>query len=451
MRATTLSRSARSWLAAILLAALVVPFVPDRADAGPEGPRGRFELRGDIVISADTEFTAERGVRGGTGTAADPYVITGWEVPNIVIRDTSAYVVVRDNIVSGQLVLDWNGDWVNVHHNAVGDLRVNQNVERTGEATAGHIWANTFGVVGQLRHYGGEFNGNVVGSQETIQNDPNFRAVNFDGFHGGRFHNNTIFGYMDAKLHGHFHGSSYAGHSHRHDASYDVDEYGVPTNPHAGNEHMRRYHQVFVYNNTIHSPHAWALRYTDTNHAGDDRTANSEDDKFLNGPHIHFTKVHLDRNELYGGALMIDVFNAEDENHFGYAPGVVNIRHNKVFLDRDMQEISGGRHGVFVRHARYLTLNIIGNQVAGPNLLADKDMLKVERELYNGAGVYLDTLEEAEVHIYNNTVSNRKYGVQAANMPRSVKWWIDGLRVENVKQDVYYDDTVVRRPKKHKH
>lgn len=447
MRAALRSRPIQLLVVAFLACSILVPLASRPADAGPVGPRGGVEVRGDIVITANTEFTFERGVRSGSGTAEDPFVITGWEVPNVVVRDTSAHVVIRDNVIAGQLVLNWNGKHVKVHHNQIGDLRVNQNVERTGEATGGHMWANVIGSVGQLRHFGGEFNGNLIGSPEAVKNDPNVRAVNFDGFHRARFHNNTIFGYLDLKLHGHYHGSSYSGASHSHDGSYEVDEYGIPTDPHAGHEHMRRFHQVFITDNTIYSPHAWALRYYDTPHAADDRTANSEEDKFLNGPHVHFTKVHLTNNKLIGGALMIDVFNAQDDNHFGYAPGTINVRRNQIALERDVEELTNGRHGILVRQARYLTLNITGNRVTGPNVLADNDLVKIEREIYNGAGIRLDVLEEADVHIYDNRVANRKYGVHASNLPRSVHWWIDGLRVDNVKQDIYYDETVVRKPR----
>lgn len=435
-------------LAMIVLAALVIPATAARSDAGPTGPRDEVVAHGDIVISNDAEFTEERGVKQGSGTAKDPFVISGWDVPNIHIRDTAAHVIVRDNVIHGRLTLNWNGHHVDIHHNSIGDLRVNENVERTGESTSGHIWNNQIGLVGQLRHFGGEFEANVIGSEDALAANPDFRAVNFDGFHRARFHDNTIFGYMDAKLHGHYHGSSYKGESHGHTAEYEVDEYGLPTNPHAGNEHMKRYHQVFIYNNTIRSTHAWALRYTDTNHAGDDRTANSEEDKFLNGPHVHFTKVHLDNNELIGGSLTIDVFNAEDENHFGYAPGVVNIRRNIITLDRDLEEVAAGRHGIFVRHARYLTVNILHNKVFGPNTLGENDPLKLERELYNGAGVNLNDLAEAKVYIYDNDVTNRRFGVQARTLPKSVKWWIDGQMNSNVKQDVDYDETVANPPRK---
>ncbi len=55
-----------------------------------------------IVINGDADFTSANGVTGGTGTASDPYIIQGWDImsccnlPGILIRDTSAYFVVRN-------------------------------------------------------------------------------------------------------------------------------------------------------------------------------------------------------------------------------------------------------------------------------------------------------------------------------------------------------------------
>ncbi|MCX7750722.1 MAG: right-handed parallel beta-helix repeat-containing protein, partial [Candidatus Bipolaricaulota bacterium] len=66
--------------------------------------------RGPIAILSDAQFTAENGVIGGTGTAADPYLIVGWEirVPSgtlygIRIENTTAAFVVRGCRVSGAM------------------------------------------------------------------------------------------------------------------------------------------------------------------------------------------------------------------------------------------------------------------------------------------------------------------------------------------------------------
>ncbi|MGH2753441.1 MAG: hypothetical protein ACRDLB_03325, partial [Actinomycetota bacterium] len=124
--------------------------------------------RDSIVINANNEFNPANGVVGGSGTKRDPFVITGWNVNDVVIRNTSRYVVIRDNVVSGTLVADWIGNRLKLVNNTIGDLRVNQNVERTGDKTSGLIAHNTFGVVGQLRHYDGVFAHNVVGTPDQM-------------------------------------------------------------------------------------------------------------------------------------------------------------------------------------------------------------------------------------------------------------------------------------------
>lgn len=77
-----------------------------------------------IDIDGDSDFTSLNGVRSGTGTAADPYVISDWCIRDadhesdlnrgIDITGTSAHVVVKDNYVSG-----WGNTqvWINSNQN----------------------------------------------------------------------------------------------------------------------------------------------------------------------------------------------------------------------------------------------------------------------------------------------------------------------------------------------
>jgi len=56
---------------------------------------------GQIRIEMNSAFTSANGVVGGTGNAADPYVIGGWEInasktDGILISNTTAFVVIRD-------------------------------------------------------------------------------------------------------------------------------------------------------------------------------------------------------------------------------------------------------------------------------------------------------------------------------------------------------------------
>src|SRR5205807_9259970 len=59
--------------------------------------------RGYILINGNTGFTAANGVIGGTGTSADPYIMSGWNVvsssPNqvcIEIDNTTAFFTVEN-------------------------------------------------------------------------------------------------------------------------------------------------------------------------------------------------------------------------------------------------------------------------------------------------------------------------------------------------------------------
>ena len=169
-------------LATALMALLLVPqagaAVGSKADDDAR-------TRDGIFINANNEFNPANGVIGGSGSRRDPFVISGWNVSDVQIRNTSKYVTIKDNVISGTLVLDWIGNRVTLDNNTIGDLRVNQNVERTGDMTSGLIAHNTFGVVGQLRHFDGMFMHNVVGTPDQA-NLPfsEERAVNFDGFNG---------------------------------------------------------------------------------------------------------------------------------------------------------------------------------------------------------------------------------------------------------------------------
>lgn len=58
-----------------------------------------------IVIDGNDDLTPENGVTGGSGTAADPYVIEGWNISGpdytcILINNTSRHIVLRNLILS---------------------------------------------------------------------------------------------------------------------------------------------------------------------------------------------------------------------------------------------------------------------------------------------------------------------------------------------------------------
>ena len=391
--------------------------------------------RPNITINADALFDSAHGVRSGSGTADDPYVISGWQVGSITIKDTSKHVVITDNTITNTLVLDWIGGGATVVNNDIGDLRVNQNVRRTGEPTSGLIAHNTFGVVGQLRHFDGVFEENVVGTPKSgVDNALGEwladRAVNFDGFNGAHFRNNIIYGYVEVRLHGHHHSSGFGHDSHNHGGMDDMD-------------HATRYHEVWVTGNKITVPPGSfrALEYVDNNHAGNDRTATSETNPALNDPHVHYTQVHITDNKLVGAGLSVNIFNANDERHLRTGRGRVDIDNNVITLQESSTWPFSSPSGISVSQAKDLELYIRGNHITGPH-----ETTALDEYLYNGAGIDLNTIDTALVRLYDNFVAHRQYGIQANSMPASTRWLVGGNEMEAVEYPITWNSSVANKP-----
>ncbi|MGH2760480.1 MAG: hypothetical protein ACRDKJ_13105, partial [Actinomycetota bacterium] len=354
----------------------------------------------------------------------------GWELNNIRIENTDRFVALRDNTVTGQMVLNWIGDRAHVQGNEINDLRVNQNQRRTGMPTSGVIAHNTFRVVGQLRHWDGLFERNTVGSADALGS----RAVNFDGFNGARFRNNTIRGYMDARLHGHHHSSGFSGSSHQH--SGEGHAHAV--------DHTKRYHRVSITNNVITTTADYALAYLDTNHAGNDRTAPSEQEEALREPHVHHTRVSIAANELRGAGLLVNVFNADDkQKHPETATGSVELRDNVVTLGPDDFWSFRDLYGIEVKQARDLDLVIDGNEISGRK---DDDGFFGNFDGDRNAGIFVHALDAADIWITDNSVKQRAFGVRAEQFSETVSWVIRGLRTTNVDDAVYQDESVKDSP-----
>jgi hypothetical protein len=413
-----------------MIAALVLPAAPSHA-----GPRD-----GQIVIESNAQFDAAHGVRSGTGTKAHPYVIEDWNLSRLEIHDTSKHVIIRNNII-GTLRLNWIGDGVTVVKNRINDLRVNENVRRTGDATDGRIAHNQFSIVGQLRHFDGVFAHNKVGAPREESQccdltvyENNFRAVNFDGFNGAVFKNNTIYGYVEARLHGHHHSSEFGGESHYHGSE-------TPT---GGVDHMRRYHEVTIRNNTIYNDGPYGLVWTDTNHAANDRTAESEQNPELNNPHEHFTHVTIANNTLVGSGIFVDVFNADDPHHLRTNTGMMTIRGNKITLHeyRDTANLwDSPPMGIAVWQAQDLHLIIEDNQILGPEQ-ESASMDPVSDTVWNQvpSAIQLESIEKAWIHIIDNTVTNRDVGIYARSF-RDVHWWISDFEARGVTTRMDYDNS----------
>ncbi|MDQ4065250.1 MAG: hypothetical protein M3161_04315 [Actinomycetota bacterium] len=406
------------------------------------------ESRQDIFISEDGHFNPANGVRSGTGTPEDPYVISGWQVRNIHLKDTSAAVLIRDNVVTGRLTLNWNGGNITVVDNQIRDLRVNENVRRTGEPTSGLIARNKFDVVGQLRHFDGVFENNVVtGNRQGLQIPffQNGQSVNFDGFNGSRFRNNTINGFVTVRLHGHHHSSGFGEDSHYHGAA--------PAEHHhhgAMADHSQRYHRVYITNNVITSPGPYALNYVDTAHSANDRTAASETNEELNKPHVHYTRVYMNNNRLIGSGLYVNIFNADDQRHTGTRTGLLEIKNNTInFVQEDESNPFRWEEpaGISIYRATDVHMLISGNKITRKDERGSVSSTEVP--FFQGesvSGVMLHYIEKAQIHIADNFVSAMDFGVSARQMTESVEWWIHGLQTESVAQDVYWDNSVENPP-----
>jgi hypothetical protein len=438
-------KHARFPLTILLAAVIAAALMPATATADPAIGLDDRETRADINIRSNEDFTAEQGVRSGSGTADDPYVISGWNVFRMYIADTDAHVVIHDNTVRSQMILNWIGPNVAVHHNDVRDLRVNQNVRRTGDATSGVIADNTFDVVGQLRHWDGVFEKNVIGAPASGVTGElwdallSSRAVNLDGFNGAQFRNNTIYGYMDARLHGHHHSSGWGEDSHNH----GMDD---------GMDHSERYHEVSITGNRIYtSPAAsYGLAYLDTAHSANDRTANSEENPALNDPHIHYTRVRISDNDVVGAGIRINVFNANDSRHIDTAAGTVEIEGNRVTLQAgpvpgstSSITIPHRKDGIWINDARDVELTIRGNVIG-----AEVEHAHVAGPVWldNGAGIYLNRLDQGTVCLVDNSVSDRRYGIQARSFTDSVHWIVSGLETHHVDESVEWNTTVRNAP-----
>ncbi len=388
-----------------------------------------------IRIIGDDGFVPANGVVAGNGTLADPYVIEGWYVTGeMTIQDTDACVVVRENYVGGQLTLNWNGICVHAHHNFVRDLRVNENIRRTGYATGGFIEHNEVEIVGQLRHYDGVFRYNTVGPAdpgslydavlETVPYDfvVDRRVANIDGFNQGIIHGNTFHGSVDLDFHGHHHGTGFfAPHSHYHGDTLERE---------MGHDHTQRWTSVVFSQNHIIDLEGYGLRYDDRNHAGDDRTAASEQEETLELDHVHRTRVELVGNTVEGAGLWIDVFNADDERHPERNDGWLTIEDNTVVLhERDPGPLGiydryEATTGILVQTSKELELRVAGNDLRVARG-ADSGYLDVLSPEPVFRALRLDRITDGTVSVVGNTADGFDVGVAAGRFD-AVSWRLAG-------------------------
>jgi hypothetical protein len=385
----------------------------------------------NIRILNNSEFDREHGVTSGTGTKSNPYVISGLELNSLHIENTSKWVEIKKNTIAGTLLLDWIGG-AKVHYNSIGTLVANRNVKRTGMPTTGSIVRNRIGDVQQLRHWDGVFAYNTVGNTKDLKR----RAANMDGFNGAKYHNNTFYGFVDARLHGHHHSSGFGEESHMHSTHSDHHHAAAAV------DHTQRYHQVSVTNNKIYSNADYALAWLDTGHAGNDRTAASETDEALNDPHAHHTRVRFAGNKLMGAGILVDVFNANDRRHLRTYKGSLEIDNNTITLHKDDFLSAKQLMGINMRNATDVTTRIRGNKITG---WKPSNFLSFLERWDTNAGILLQNVDKADVWIVGNSVANRHFGVHAVNFTVSTRWFISKLKTSNVQEPVAYQN-VPRKP-----
>lgn len=416
---------------------------PSRSDALDFASKySRFIARGDEGID---ELRAE-GHMSGAGTKEDPYVLERFYVDgDLTIQSTHRALILREGYVEGQLSLNYVGAAVYVHHVYADDLRVNENVERSGENTGGLWHDNHFGFVGQIRHFIGEFRDNVVGPRPDgvvtsyvgdtgVLQVPEGVVFNFDGFHGADVHHNVFHGKVDIKLHGHNHGDCFTCPIHNH-----ADESEFPDNQ-TGEEHLHgdelaeglgfrsrhsvRYASLMFRDNEIHvNGDGWAIRYNDRNHAGDDQTANSEPNEYLEDNHVHFQDVTIQRNQWLGGGLLIEIFNADDERHPAQNRGILRVWDNlaSVTFDDGASRVVG----IDVVRADGVALDARENRIRFHDAEAGQPgqtLLGVLTKEPVLVGFELDRFDASNVTIQANVVESGTYGVYAKALADDVAW-----------------------------
>ncbi len=404
----------------------------------------RFLVEGDEGLD---DLRAE-GYFTGAGTREDPYVLEKFYVDgDLAIVSTHRALILRDGYVKGQLRLNYVGDELYVHHVYASDLRINENIERSGTNTGGLFHDNQFAFVGQIRHFIGEFRDNEIGPKPegaiqsflgdtgptTLANEVVF---NFDGFHGADVHHNRFVGFVDIKLHGHNHGDCFTCpvHDHTDAAEFPDDESDHDTLTHDDvadalgfrSRHSVRYASLLFRDNEIRVEEGLALRYNDRAHAGDDRTANSEPNEHLNDNHVHFQDVTIRGNHLVGGGLAVETFNAEDENHPTQNRGLLRVLENDVVLRYEDDALLGAHHAldaVRLSRADGLELRVRDNHIAFERK-GDAPLLGGQGQVPLLTGFRLDGIDASNLTLAGNMVEAGEYGVFAARMTDDVHWWL---------------------------
>lgn len=403
----------------------------------------KLDRRSRIVIEGDAGFNPANGVRAGSGSFDDPFVISGWYVDVVYIHDTSAAFEIKDSYVSDIMILDWTGPGGYVHHNHISNLRTNRNVERVGDPSATVIEDNLIVRVEELRHFDGIVRNNTIGREPTLGLSlplgPSV-VLNIAGLNGAGIHDNLVWGGVDMKIHGHHHSDATGAHSHNHGQPDDVqgedhveaaaresEDQDARPQPRVEN-HQVRYVDFLFYNNTIRDT-GFGLRYNDLAHAGDDRTATSEQEPALEMPHVHHTRVTLANNVIQGATLRVASLNAADERHLPGQTGELVLRGNRIV------ETAAGS-GIVVHDVADARVLVEGNSVArGGNSLQ-----------LGQNGILLKRFANSTVHLRENDIGAYRYGIRASEFDANTTWSAEANDAPASEYPVYWDDSVPNPP-----
>lgn len=425
---------------------------PSRAQAGELPFQLRsFTVRGDAGLAE----MDEKGYLSGSGTTEDPYIIDGFRVrEDLTIRDTSQAIVIRNSYIEGQLTLNYNGPDVYVHHNHIKDLRVNENVDRRADTTAGLFEENEIAFIGQLRHFAGELRENSVGPRPdgvvtTFLSDTGERPLpddivwNFDGYHLASVHNNTVDGRVDVKLHGHFHGTcnACAPHDHAEEAEFPPDNQRAD-GLEAASHHSLRHHTLSFQDNTIRASETGvALRFYDDRHAADDQTANSEPNEYLEDRHQHNTYLRVSGNRLTGGSLLLDIVNPEDERHQDQRlDALVHLTGNSVTLQkpRDTNRLTAA---YVIETAQEMRLVAHANSFVfteQASSLPSGYKWVTQGEPGPTTGFLLDTVDTSLVSVAATEGRNANYGVTLEDASQAVQLELTANDFDASEEEVHH-------------
>lgn len=388
---------------ALAYGAVSAPVVPSREDA-----LRNLQRFGPLTFRSLSDFDAAHGVRGGSGTEADPFLISDLYTPAITMHDVPVAVTIRHVYVSGKLALEWTGPGMRVEGSTIGFLDTNPNQPHATPPTWGDFAGNRIGDV-ILRHTSGNFEGNDVGSSDEL--DGGRLVLDVQGYHGLRVANNTIRGPAEFRLHGHCFASSWdmvwMMRSHEHGATTE------------------RFNALIVEDNLFVDPTGRGVDVSDYSHPGNDRYAISEPDPALNGTHRHHTYVQVERNEIRGSGLVVTNPNAGDPRHLAGNDTRIHVGDNVI-----SDPLRG--FGVRVESAHGANVAIEGGSITMPGPVAKSQ------------GVILTTVVGGSTDVRGVTIAGFDEGVRALTFLRNSPWSVTDSRFVDVGRAIVWDSVSVK-------